>query len=74
MAHSTSSVGQGSDINVTIVRVLTNRRNMKLWCNWDLVEMSYKSQNACYKYCGMLLEKQSNLSLRNILPNHFAKH
>ncbi|KAL8239310.1 hypothetical protein R6Q59_015877 [Mikania micrantha] len=75
MAQSTSSVGQGSNIKVTVVRVLTHSRNMEIWFNWGLVEMSDGSQKARCKYCGMLLAKESNSSLKkNILPNHFARH
>ncbi|KAL8267937.1 hypothetical protein R6Q59_001735 [Mikania micrantha] len=44
MAQSTSFVGQGSNIEVTIVRVLTHSRDMEIWCSWDLVEMSDVSQ------------------------------
>ncbi|KAL8225501.1 hypothetical protein R6Q57_018058 [Mikania cordata] len=63
MAQSTSSVGQGSNAEATVVRVLTHSRNMEIWCNWDLVEMSDGSQKARCKFCGMLLAKESNTKL-----------
>ncbi|KAL8206043.1 hypothetical protein R6Q57_009594 [Mikania cordata] len=64
MAQSTSSVGQGSNVEATVVRVLMHSRNMEIWCNWDLVEMSDESQKARCKFCGMLLAKESNTSLK----------
>ncbi|KAD5960957.1 hypothetical protein E3N88_12430 [Mikania micrantha] len=73
MAHSTSSVGQGSNAEVTVVRVLTHSRNMEIWCNWDLVEMNDGSQKARYKYCGMLLAKESNTSLKKHITKPFCK-
>ncbi|KAL8265543.1 hypothetical protein R6Q59_023673 [Mikania micrantha] len=73
MAQSTSSVGQGSNAEVTVVRVLTYSRNMKIWCNWDLVEMSDGSQKARCKYCGMLLAKESNTSLKKHITKLFCK-
>ncbi|KAD5802733.1 hypothetical protein E3N88_14093 [Mikania micrantha] len=73
MAQSTSSVGQGSNAEVTVVRVLTYSRNMEIWCNWDLVEMSDGSQKARCKYCGMLLAKESNTSLKKHITKPFCK-
>ncbi|KAL8193910.1 hypothetical protein R6Q57_026152 [Mikania cordata] len=73
MAQSTSSVGQASNAEATVVRILTHSRNMEIWCNWDLVEMSDGSQKARCKFCGMLLAKESNTSLKKYITKPFCK-
>ncbi|KAL8200488.1 hypothetical protein R6Q57_011827 [Mikania cordata] len=66
MAHLNSSVGQEgcSSTDLLVVRVLPNNRAPEVWCNWDLCEMSDGSSKARCKFCGALLAKESNTTLK----------
>ncbi|KAL8193256.1 hypothetical protein R6Q57_026837 [Mikania cordata] len=39
-------------------------RGPEVWCNWDLCEMSDGSSKARCKFCGALLAKESNTTLK----------
>ena len=57
---SVNNVPKGSNAPF-VVGTLSHSRNMDVWCNWDLVEMSDGSQKAQCKHCGSLLNKDSKV-------------
>ncbi|KAL8259776.1 hypothetical protein R6Q59_027729 [Mikania micrantha] len=62
--ESEPALHEGSSIGIIVVRVLPNNRNPKVWCNWNLCEMSDESSKARCKFCGALLGKESNTTLK----------
>ncbi|KAM0041071.1 putative transcription factor/ chromatin remodeling BED-type(Zn) family [Helianthus debilis subsp. tardiflorus] len=60
---NSKSVNNGDQSAPFVVGTLSHNRNIEVWCNWDLVELSDGSQKAQCKHCGSLLSKDSNSTL-----------